>query len=88
MPGGLGARRLLSTVQTPLPGGPKEGKKTSLMIVMSLTGVRGGHGLGENAVSDGALHVKGKHQRHHDDAVMPYGLHQGLSDKTQWNMDH
>lgn len=58
------------------------------MIVMSLTSVSGGHSLGEDAVSDGAQHIEGKHQGHHDDAVMPYGPHQGLSDKTQWNMDH
>lgn len=63
-------------------------EKDMLDVCDGLTGVRGGHGLGEDAVSDGALHVEGKYQRHHDDAIMPYSPHQGLSDKTQWNMDH
>lgn len=55
---------------------------------MSLTGVGGGDSLGEDAVGDGAQHAEGEHQRQGNDAVMPHGPHQGLSDKTQGTTDH
>lgn len=55
---------------------------------MSLTRVRGGHGLGEDAVGDGGQHAEGEHQRHRNDAVVPHSPHQGLGDRTQQTTDH
>lgn len=55
---------------------------------MSLTSVGGGHGLGEDAVSDGGQHAEGKHQRCCNDAVVPHRPHQGLRDSTQQTTDH
>lgn len=68
--------------------GQREWKKTCLISLMSLTGVGGGDSLGEDAVGDGAQHAEGEHQRQGNDAVMPHGPHQGLSDKTRGTTDH
>lgn len=61
---------------------------TPLPAPGSLTGVGGGDGLGEDAVSEGAQRAEGEHQRHRDDAVVPHSPHQGLRDRIQRTMDH
>lgn len=70
------------------PDGLKNEKRPVSSFLMSLTGVRGGDGLGEDAVGDGAQRAEGKNQWHRNDAVVPHGPHQGLRDRTKQTTDH